>query len=298
MGEKVLVVGDRPAQARELLLDLVALEAGEAAQAHLEDGLGLLGREAKALDQALGGLSVGLRGADDGDDLVDVVEGHEVALEDVGARLGLLEVVARAAGHNVHLVVNVVAQDLGQREALGHAVHERQVVHAKGGLQGGELVEVVEDDLRHHALLELDDQADALLRGLVAHVGDALDALLVDELGDLLLQGALAHLIGNLGEDEAATAGLGGLNVRLGADGDRAAAGLVGLTDAVRAHDDRSRGEVGARHDLHELVNRDVRVIDEGTGGLNGLAEVVRRDVGGHAHGDARGAVDQQVGEA
>ncbi len=59
MGEKVLVVGDRPAQARELLLDLVALEAGEAAQAHLEDGLGLLGREAKALDQALGGLSVG-----------------------------------------------------------------------------------------------------------------------------------------------------------------------------------------------------------------------------------------------
>ena len=46
VGEKVLVVGDGTAQAGELLLDLVAGESGQAAQAHLEDGRGLLRGEA------------------------------------------------------------------------------------------------------------------------------------------------------------------------------------------------------------------------------------------------------------
>lgn len=41
--KQVLVVGDRAAQSLELFLDLVALQAGEAAELHLEDGRGLLG---------------------------------------------------------------------------------------------------------------------------------------------------------------------------------------------------------------------------------------------------------------
>ena len=189
-------------------------------------------------------------------------------------------------------------QHLAQGQQPGHAIHEGEVDDAERGLELRELVEVVEDDLRDDVLLELDDEADALLVGLVAHVGDALDALLVHELGDLLLQGALVDLVGHLGEDEAAAAGLGGLDVGLGAHRDGAAAGVVGLSDAVGAHDDGARGEVGAGHDAHELVSRGIGVVDEHAGGVDGLAEVVRRDVGGHAHGDAVAAVDEQVGEA
>ena len=48
VGEQVLVVGDGAAQARQLLLDLVAREARQAAQAHLEDGRGLLHGERSA----------------------------------------------------------------------------------------------------------------------------------------------------------------------------------------------------------------------------------------------------------
>ena len=84
----------------------------------------------------------------------------------------------------------------------------------------------------------------------------------------------------------------------LGAHRDGAAAGVVGLSDAVGAHDDGARGEVGAGHDAHELVSRGIGVVDEHAGGVDGLAEVVRRDVGGHAHGDAVAAVDEEVGEA
>ena len=39
-------------------------------------------------------------------------------------------------------------------------------------------------------------------------------------------------------------------------------------------------------------------LLDQGQAGVDHLAQVVRRDVGGHAHRDAGGAVDQQVGEA
>ena len=189
-------------------------------------------------------------------------------------------------------------QHLAQAQAFGHAVDERQVVSAKGRLQRGVLVQVVEHDLRNDALLELDDQADALLVGLVAHVRDAFDALVIDKLGDLLLQGALVDHVGNLGKDQAAAAGLGGLHVSLGAHGDGAAAGLVALLNAGAAHDDGAGGEVRTGHDLHELVDGGVGVVDQVTGGLDRLGEVMRGDVGGHTDGDALAAVDQQVGEA
>ncbi len=151
MRKQVLVVGNRAAQALELLLDLVALQAGQTAELHLKDGRGLFGAEPKALDEAAAGLGVRLRGADDGNDLVDMVEGHEVALKNVRAGLGLLEVEAGAAGHHVDLVVDVVLQHLAQRQALGDAVDQREVVRAEGGLQRGVLIQVVEHDLRDDA---------------------------------------------------------------------------------------------------------------------------------------------------
>ncbi len=123
----------------------------------------------------------------------------------------------------------------------------------------------------------------------------ALDALLVHEARDLLLQGALVHHVRDLGEHQAAAARLGGLDMRLGAHGDGTAAGLVGLADAVGAHDEGARGKVGAGHDLHELIDRLIGMVDEIAGGLDGLAHVVRGDVGGDADRVARGAGHQQV---
>ena len=230
-------------------------------------------------------------------DFVDVVESHEIALEDVGTSLRLLEVEAGATGHHVDLVVDIVLQHLAKRQELGHAIHECQVDHAEGGLELGELIQVVEDDLRDDVLLELDDETNALLVRLVAEVRDALESLLVDELGDLLLEGALVDLVGHLGKDEAGAAGLRRLDVGLGANGQRAATGLIGIANAIGAHDLGACREVRAGHDRHELIGRRVRVIDEHARGLDGLTEVVRRNVGRHANRDAVAAVDQEVRE-
>ena len=98
-----------------------------------------------------------------------MVKGHQVTLEDMSAGLGFLKVEAGAAGDDVDLVVDVVLQHLAQAQAFGNAVDECQVVGAKGRLQRGVLIQVVEHDLRNDALLELDDQTDALLVGLIAY---------------------------------------------------------------------------------------------------------------------------------
>ena len=73
---------------------------------------------------------------------------------------------------------------------------------------------------------------------------------------------------------------------------------MVGLPDAGPAHHQRAGREVRTRHMLHQLFDGDVVVVDIGAAGVDHLAQVMGRDVGRHADGDAAGAIDQQVGEA
>ena len=83
----------------------------------------------------------------------------------------------------------------------------------------------------------------------------------------------------------------------LGAHGDGTATGLIALTNTVGAHDDGTCREIGSWHDLHELVDRRVWIVDEVAGRLNCLGKVVRSDIRRHANSNTLTAVDQQVGE-
>ena len=83
----------------------------------------------------------------------------------------------------------------------------------------------------------------------------------------------------------------------LGAHHHLAAAGAVALAHAGQAVDRAGGREVRRRDDLHQLLERGVAVLQQVQAGVDHLVEVVRRDVGGHAHRDAGRAVDQQVGQ-
>ena len=299
MLEKVDVVGDARAQVLDLRDELVTGKSSQAAQTHLQDCLALDVIQAKALVHAALRLGVVTRGTDDMNDLVDVVHGDEQALTDVEVLLGLVQVILRAAGHHVDLVVDVVGEHLAQGQRARHAIYERDVDDAKVGLQLRALVQVVEHHLRHGAVLEVDDDAHALAVGLVAHVRDALNMLLIDLLRDTLLQKALVDLVRDLGHHETLATTLANvLDMHLGAHRDGAATGLVGLADALGAHDDATSREVRAGKHLHQVVCGDVGVVNHHADGLGDLTQVVGRHVGGHAHGNARRAVDQQVGES
>jgi len=137
--------------------------------------------------------------------------------------------------------------------------------------------------------------------GLVPDVRDAADLAVLDQLGDLLREVVRVDLVRQGRDDER----LPPLDVLLdldhGAHGDRAAAGAVRLLDAPPADDERPGGEVRALDPgdqaLEQLLVARLGVPQRPLDPLDHLAEVVRGDVGRHADGDPRRAVDEQVGE-
>ena len=134
-------------------------------------------------------------------------------------------------------------------------------------------------------------------RRVVVDVGDAVDVAgghqLVDASGDRRHAG----LIRKFGDDDLEAAVVVLLDARLGAHLHRAATGLIRVDDPGATEDVRPGREVGTGDVLHQVLDGGVGMVDEVDDGVDGLAEVVRRDVRRHAHGDALAAVDEQVRE-
>jgi hypothetical protein len=140
--------------------------------------------------------------ADDGDEVVDVGQRDGQAFQHMAALARLAQLEHGAAGHHFAAVLQEDLDQILQVAQLGLAVDQRHHVHAEGVLQLGLLVQVVEHHLGHFAALELDHQAHAGLVGLVLDVADALDLLLVHQLGHALLQRLLVDLVGQLVNDD------------------------------------------------------------------------------------------------
>jgi len=215
----------------------------------------------------------------------------------VGALLGLAQLEARAAGDHLAAVVQKDDERVAQVQQLGLVPVDGQQVDPEAGLQVGVLVQVVQDDRRLDVAAQLDDDAHPLAVALVAKVGDSVHLAVLDQVGDLLDELALVHLVRDFGDHQRLTA-LGEL-----LDGhprpqlEDAATGAVRLADPRPAVDERGGGEVGSGDERHQFVDGGLGVFDEMDQGVDHLAQIVGRDVGGHAHGDARRAVDQQVGQ-
>ena len=298
--EELLEVGDALLQLLVLVLQLLPVQALEGLEAHVAGwpGPGRRPGRTAAIRLLLG---VVVAAADDVDDLVDVVLGDEQALQQVGPLLGLFQVVPGAADDDLLLEGDVLVQDVPQGEdpglELAVDLHQGQHVDGEGGLELGLGEEAVEHHLGVGVPLELDDDAHAVAVGLVPDVGDALQPLVLHLVGHVLDEHALVDLVGDLGDDDAGAVLAELLKLVPGPDHDAAPAGGVGRPDAAAAHDDALGGEVGALDVLHQVGQGALRVVQHADGGVDDLPQVVGRDVGGHAHGDAAGAVHQQVGE-
>ncbi len=157
------------------------------------------------------------------------------------------------------------------------------------------LEELVEHDLRFGAALQFDDDAHAVAIALVAHVGDFVDDLVIDQLGDALDEVRLVDLVRNLGDDDRFLVLRQVLDRSLGAHQEAAAPGAIGLHDAAAAMDEAAGGKVGALHELHDVGQRGVRIVHQRDGRIDNLGEIVRRNLGRHADGDAVRAVDDEV---
>ena len=289
LGHHVLVFAD----------DLVLLETGQALQAQFENGLRLGVRQAialvgeaefrrqavrarrvgsgadqhfldhraapGALHQAALGIGRRRRRLDQGDDFIDVGQRDRQAFQDVAALARLAQFEHGAPRHHFAAMRQEAFEHLLQVQQARLAIDQRHHVHAEGVLQLRLLVQVVEDDLGHLAALQLDDDAHAGLVRLVADIGDALDLLLVDQLGDLFDQGLLVNLVGNLVDDDGLTIALVHvLDMRAAAHDDAPAAGPVAFANAHDAVDQRGGREIGGGNVFDQFVNRQRRVFQQG----------------------------------
>ena len=279
------------------------LETRKRPQAHVEDRLGLDLGEGELLDQRLARLVGRRRAADRLDHRVEVVQRDQEAFEDVRAAHRVAQLVLEPPRDDLALVVEVVADELEQRQRARDAVDERDGVVAERRLQRRVLVELVEGDLRDRVALELDLDPHAGLVGEVLdrrRVRDLGDHAVADEAGDLVdhaVVAALLHAVGQLGHDDRRLAAAELLDVRARPDEDPAPAGAIGLADALAAQDDAAGREVRALQVAAQPVDVCRRVVDEGDDRVDDLAEVVRRHVRRHPDRDAGRAVDEEVRE-
>ena len=264
----------------ELLDDLLLLEPGQAVQAKIEYRLGL--RRAHAVHVPGGplhesesvGQIVGFRGVgtgaiehvphrpgrpvafdeallrlggiggcpDERDHRIDVRQRDREPLQDVRPLSRLSKLEDGPPRHHLAPVAHERLDHLPDAEQPGLPVDQRDEVDAEHRLHRGELVQVVQHDLGVLAAPQLDDDPHAVLVGLVAQGRDALDALLLHELRDLLQQPRLVDLVRKLADDDSfAGTALDRFEAGPRADVDPPAPGAVRLVDPGRSIDD-SRG--------------------------------------------------------
>jgi hypothetical protein len=180
-------------------------------------------------DQAFARLGRIDRRADDVDGFVDVGDGDGQADQHVAAVARLVQFEPRAPDHHLFAEFDEGRQHLAQAHLQRAAAVQGQHVDAEAALQGGEAVELVEDHVAGRVALQLHDDAEAVAVALVADVGDALDALFAHQVGDVLDQAGLVHLVGDRADDDGVAARAHLLDGRLAAGDHRAAAGQQGV---------------------------------------------------------------------
>ena len=302
LGENVVVVGDATHQFVVLVEDLLTFQCGQSAQLHGQNGVGLHFIHVQQVHKARARGFRGFGSTNKRDDLVDHVEGLQIALQNVVAFLRLTLEVCGTACDDFQLVAHPMADEGIQRQRARHTVDQRQHVGTEGLLQLGVLVQVVEHDLRHGVALEHEHETLAgTTGGFVAHVGDALDLAVAHRFADGDDQSVRVHLVRQLGDHEAhAALDLFGVHHR--AHGDQTTAGTVGLFDALMSENRCASREVRSFDDadqvFEQLFATCVRVVERPMHAFGHLAHVVRRNVGGHTDGDTGRTVAQQVRES
>ena len=303
--------------------DLVLLKSGQALQAHFEDGLCLrVGQTVTLRRQAviprhavrsrgiapgpaqhLGddggrprtrhqlhlGLGGRLRALDQLDDGIDIGQRDRQPLLDMRSLAGLPQVEHGPAGDDFAPVRKEGIQHFLDIEQARLTVDQRHHVDTERVLQLGELEQVVQHHFGHLVALQFDHDAHAGLVRLILHVRDSLDALVVDQFGDTLEQRLLVDLIGQLVNDDGLPVALFDiLNMGPTPHHQASATGAVAISYALHAIDNACGRKVRRRNDLNDFVDGQVGIAKQRMAGVYDLIEVVRRNVGRHAHCNAR----------
>ena len=281
----------------ELAAQFHLLKPAQAAQPRIENVIGLnVGEIERRFEEILRLFLF----ADDADHFIEIEEDDAHAGENFEPMRDFGEPEARTPLQHGAAVIEPLPQRLFQRDHAGdHAVHKHVHVHREAAFKLCRL-----EKLFHHqrridgAGARLDDDAHILGR-FVADVGDERQFLVAEKLGDLLDQPRLLHHVGDFGDDDIVSAARPFLALPFRAHAERAAPGTIGLGDLLRRIDNDAAGrKVRSRHEFQQIFVGRVFMRDEMHAGVAKLGNIMRRNGGRHADGNALRAIGEKIGES
>ena len=299
--QQILQILDLPKFFLVLVSDLAPLQAGQAPERHVQNGLGLDFGQAETIHQ-VGARRIGCARATDGiDHLVDKVHGSEKPFQDVRPQLGLFQQVAAAPGDDLLAVLQIVDQHPLEGKKARLPIDQSEHGQAERGLHRRQLEQLPHDLPWLNGPCQLDADAHPLPIRFVPEVGDALDLAISHQFGDTLDEAGFVDLIGQFADDDAAAVTAHLLDVDVGLHGESSPAQGVGIAHQVEpiaiviltsiAVNNATGGKIGPLDEAGQVLHRHVVhlfiVVDQKDQGIDDLAQVVGRDVGGHADGDA-----------
>ena len=119
-------------------------------------------------------------------------------------------------------------------------------------------------------------------------MADAFDLFFMHQLGHPLLERFFIHLVGQfIHDDGLALALVDVFEMAPGPHHHPATPGAVAFFDSRDAINDARRREVRGWNDFHQVINAGFRLLEQVQAGIDHFVQVVRRNVGGHAHRNA-----------
>ena len=127
--QDLLQVSDQFLQVVELLVELVDTQTRQLCETHVHDSLRLELVEFEAYLQVMLGVTGGLTIPYNMYDLVDIVDGDDQALQDMGALLCFLQVELRAADGHVMTVLHEIFHAFLEVQQTGATLYQSDVIH-------------------------------------------------------------------------------------------------------------------------------------------------------------------------
>ena len=219
------------------------------------------------------------------------------------------EIELAPAADDLKAVIEEDLQGLLEAEGAWFIIDKGQHNDAECGLQRGVLEQFRQHLARVGRAAQFDHESESLPVRFVTQIAETFYFACLGHGCDAFNQIDFVHLIGELAHNDAAAPASHIFEVDFSSDYDLAASDGIGreqgvfiLSFAFRTIDKPASREIRSLNELHEIMDADISqlvpVVEHEDQRVTDLAQVMRRDIGGHTHCDPRGSVDQQIGQS
>ena len=226
---------------------------------------------------------------------IDIVTSNDQSLQNVGTLLGLAQIILRTADRYIMTMLYKIFHTISETQQTWATLHQCDAVHRERTLQSRHFEQFIENNVGIGIFLHVNHDAHSLATGLIIDIRNAVEFTLLDQIGNILDQHTFVDSIRNLRNNDLVVA-LTGLNLHLGTHDDTATSGLVGFLNTLESINISPCREIRSRNVTHQFTARDRRIVDIGATTVDDLAQIVRRNIGSHTHGNTISAINKKVG--